>query len=76
MVFSTLDAKRDVNKENFSPTWQKYHKMFRLTEDDLKPILASSVTTQPQIHKVNDEMTSVQTLRSLKLLGVHLVPMT
>lgn len=46
-----LDAKRDVNKENFSPTWQRYDKMFRLTEDDPKPILAITVTnttTDPQ----------------------------
>lgn len=51
MVFSILDAKRDVSKENFSPTWQRYHKMFKLTEDDPTPILAITVTntiTEPQ----------------------------
>lgn len=76
MVFFMLDANRDVSKENFSPIWQRHHKMFRLTGDDPKPIPEITVintTTGPQnkrsdYYHINLELTS----GVIKLLGVQL----
>ena len=65
-VFSKLDARNHVSKEN-SPTWQRYYEMFRLSDDDPKSVHPGDhCHTQPHIHRINHLVISVQISSSLQ----------
>lgn len=76
-VFSKLDAKSHVSKN--SPTLQRHYTMFRLPDDDPKPILAITVantTTDPQTKWSDYLHTNLESPPGvLELPGVQPVPM-